>query len=111
MLALIWPGNVFERRLIEAYISQHGCDPVTREDLGLEDLLAINSADITRPRPPTFPSIPSLLSEFQKEWDALALETFNLRQQLQQTRQELSDALYQLAARVTVTQEAYASTP
>ena len=48
-----------------------------------------------KPRPPTLTSIPSLLSVLQNEWDALALETFALRQHLTQTRQELSNALYE----------------
>ena len=47
------------------------------------------------PRPPALTSIPSLLSVFQNEWDALALETFRLRQHLTQVRQELSNALYE----------------
>ena len=95
-------GNVFEKRLIESYINEHGSDPLTQEELSVEDLLEVKSARVTRPRPPTFTSIPSLLSEFQKEWDAVALETFNLRQQLQQTRQELSTTLYQNDAAVRV---------
>lgn len=88
-------GNVFEKRLIEAYIQENGKDPVTGEDLSSEDLINLKTSRIVRPRPPALTSIPSLLSSFQNEWDALALETFTLRQHLTQTRQELSTALYE----------------
>ncbi|KAI9768209.1 MAG: hypothetical protein M1840_005039 [Geoglossum simile] len=95
-------GNVFEKRLIEAYIADNGKDPLTGEELTLDDLVDLKSARVVRPRPPTLTSIPSLLSVFQNEWDALALETYSLRQQLAQTRQELSTALYQHDAAVRV---------
>ncbi|KAL8951353.1 MAG: hypothetical protein Q9222_002673 [Ikaeria aurantiellina] len=95
-------GNVFEKRLIEAYITENGRDPVTDEDLSTEDLVELKASRIIRPRPPTLTSIPSLLSVFQNEWDALALEAYTLRQQLTQTRQELSTALYQHDAAVRV---------
>lgn len=95
-------GRVFEKRLIEAYIAEHGKDPVNGEDLSTEDLIDVKSDHVVRPRPPTLTSIPSLLSVFQEEWDALALETFSLRQVLSQTRQELSSALYQHDAAVRV---------
>lgn len=88
-------GNVFEKRLIEAHIAEHHTDPVTSEDLSADDLIELKSARVVRPRPPTLTSIPSLLHAFQTEWDAIALETFTLKQQLAQTRQELSTALYQ----------------
>ena len=88
-------GNVFERRLIEAHIAEHHTDPVTGEDLSIEDLIELKSSRIVTPRPPNLTSIPSLLSAFQNEWDAIVLETFTLKQQLAQTRQELSTALYQ----------------
>lgn len=68
---------------------------MTGEELTVEDLIDLKSARIVRPRPPTLTSIPSLLSVFQSEWDALALETFTLRQHLTQTRQELSSVLYE----------------
>lgn len=95
-------GNVFEKRLIEAYISENGTDPVTGEELTVEDLVELKSSRTVRPRPPTLTSIPSLLSIFQNEWDALALETHTLRQHLMQTRQELSRALYEHDAAVRV---------
>lgn len=53
------------------------------------------AAHTVRPRPPELTSIPSLLATFQNEWDALTLESHSLQQQLIQTRQELSTALYQ----------------
>lgn len=93
---------MFEKRLIEAYVSENGTDPVTNEELSTDDLIDLKSARVVRPRPPTLTSIPSLLSVFQTEWDALTLETYTLRQQLAQTRQELSTALYQHDAAVRV---------
>jgi len=95
-------GQVFEKRLIEAYITEHGKEPVTGEDLSVDDLVQLRTPRIVRPRPPTLTSIPSLLGIFQEEWDALALETYTLRQTLVQTRQELSTALYQHDAAVRV---------
>ncbi|KAL4920565.1 WD40-repeat-containing domain protein [Aspergillus aurantiobrunneus] len=95
-------GSVFEKRLIEAYLAENGKDPVTGDELSTDDLIVVKSQRVVRPRPPTLTSIPSLLSVFQEEWDALALETYTLRQTLAQTRQELSAALYQHDAAVRV---------
>ncbi|KAI5811029.1 WD40-repeat-containing domain protein [Peziza echinospora] len=95
-------GTVYEKRLIEAYIAEHGKDPLTGEELSTDDLIELKTARTVRPRPPTLTSIPSLLSVFQNEWDALALQQYTLQQQLNQTRQELSTALYQNDAAVRV---------
>ena len=88
--------------MIEAYISENGTDPTTGEELTVEDLIELKTSRTVRPRPPTLTSIPSLLGVFQQEWDALALETYTLKQTLTQTRQELSTALYQHDAAVRV---------
>ena len=101
-MKLMTSGHVFEKRLIEAYIAENGKDPVTGEELTLDELVELKSSRTVRPRPPTLTSIPSLLSVFQNEWDALALETYTLRQHLTQTRQELSRALYEHDAAVRV---------
>jgi len=88
--------------LIEAYITENHKDPVNGEDLEISDLIDLKSSRIVVPRPPTLTSVPSLLQTFQNEWDALALESFTIRQQLQQTRQELATALYQNDAAIRV---------
>ncbi|KIV93288.1 hypothetical protein PV10_04514 [Exophiala mesophila] len=88
-------GNVYEKRLIEAYVTENGTEPTTGEALSIEDLVNLKSPATVRPRPPTLTSIPALLSVFQEEWDSLALQTYTLQQNLNQTRQELSTALYQ----------------
>ncbi|KAF4831095.1 Pre-mRNA-processing factor 19 [Colletotrichum tropicale] len=95
-------GTVFEKRLIEKYIEENGTEPVTGEALTADDLLPLTQSHIVRPRPPTLTSIPALLATFQNEWDALALETFNVKEQLARTREELATALYQHDAAVRV---------
>jgi pre-mRNA-processing factor 19 len=107
---------VFEKHLLETYLAQHQTDPVTNEPATVEDYVELKGKsphfpqtlprvpEIARPRPANLTSLPSLLSVFQTEWDAIALETFTLRKQLLETRQELSTALYQhdAACRVIV---------
>ena len=55
--------------------------------------LAANKA--VKPRAINATSIPGLLTTFQNEWDALMLESFTVKKQLGDVRQELSQALYQ----------------
>ncbi len=88
-------GAIFERRLVVKYIAEHGTDPVSNEALTEADLITVKTTPgIVRPRPPSATSIPALLASFQNEWDALMLETFELRQKYREARQELTGALY-----------------
>ncbi|GBE62297.1 pre-mRNA-processing factor [Babesia ovata] len=48
-----------------------------------------------QPRPASATSIPGLLSLFQSEWDALALETYNLRTHASTVRKQLCQSLYE----------------
>ncbi|KIY65892.1 nuclear matrix protein NMP200 [Cylindrobasidium torrendii FP15055 ss-10] len=87
--------KVYERRLIVKYINENGTDPVTGDKLEESDLIAIDASPSTAPpRAPTHTSVPALLTSMQNEWDALMLEMFALKQQYNNTRQELSVALY-----------------
>ncbi|KAM9903134.1 hypothetical protein OXX69_008047 [Metschnikowia pulcherrima] len=98
-------GGVFDRKLAQTYVSTSGKDPLNDEPLSVEELIPIANGGVpvvTPPKPASFHSIPTMLAAFQNEWDALALEVFTLRKQLQSTREELSMALYRYDAAVRV---------
>lgn len=88
-------GHLYERRLAEKAIQETGKDPITGEDVAVDDLVSVKSNKGVKPRPSPATSIPGLLGLFQNEWDALMLESHTLRQSLSTVRQELSHALYQ----------------
>ena len=87
-------GFLYEKRLIEKYIEEHGTEP-SGDAITTDDLLPLKTDRIVRPRPPTLTSIPALLATFQNEWDSVALGTRTLMEELARTREELSTALYQ----------------
>eukprot|EP00889_Picochlorum_renovo_P005228 jgi/Picre1/32258/NNA_007604.t1 len=53
-------------------------------------------------RPESACSVPGLLTLLQNEWDSVVLELYQTRKSLQETRQELSHALYQQDAATRV---------
>ncbi|KAJ2144397.1 hypothetical protein IW136_001360 [Coemansia sp. RSA 678] len=89
-------GRIYEKRILLKYMEEHGREPQTEHALSADDMISVDGAPpVVRPRPPTLTSVPALLSTFQNEWDAVVLETFALKQQYEQVRRELSQALYQ----------------
>ncbi|GMI19683.1 hypothetical protein TeGR_g9519 [Tetraparma gracilis] len=98
-------GNVFEKKLLVSLLQMNGgvC-PLTNAPLSESDLLPLN-ASATAPSAPSSASgagFPALLGTLQSEWDSLMLETYQLRLSLEETRAELSQALYQNDAAVRV---------
>lgn len=85
-------GRVFERSVIEEYIKEHGKDPVSGDSLSTSDLIAIDTQPLL-PKSVKNASIPGLLMSLQSEYNALVLEGYELRHELQQTRADLSSAL------------------
>lgn len=88
-------GAIFEKRLILKYLDENKVDPISGKEMTADDLIEVKTTQIVKPKLPSASSIPALLKSLQDEWDAIVLHSFNLRQQLQTTRQELSYALYQ----------------
>eukprot|EP01137_Pigoraptor_chileana_P016885 Opistho-2@6141 len=89
-------GHIYERRVLEKYLADNGTDPVTGQSMGGDDIIAVKpTKPAVRPRPPTATSIPALLKTFQDEWDAVMLESYTLKLQLETVRQQLSQTLYE----------------
>ncbi|KAN0066133.1 hypothetical protein ACQY0O_000227 [Thecaphora frezii] len=88
-------GLVYEQRLIAKYVEENGKDPVTGDELQMDDLIEIKSSPrAAAPRPPQHSSIPSLLTTLQNEYDAIIMESFTLKKHYDNLRQELAHALY-----------------
>ena len=88
-------GHIFEQSVVEKYIETTGKCPVTSEPMELSDLLPVKTTTTTKPRNLAATSIPGMLQLFQNEWDAVMLECFTLKQQLETVRQELGRSLYE----------------
>jgi pre-mRNA-processing factor 19 len=92
--------KIYERSLIEKHIAATGTDPsLPNTQLAVEDLVPIDLSSanngVSPPRLPEAASIPILLSALQNEFDASALEIFNLRNELANARKELAQMMYQ----------------
>ena len=95
--------QVFEKSLVVKIIKEIGLCPVTNEPLSLDDLIDVQvSSTVPAVKPDAAGSIPQLLAALQSEYDANALEMYSLRKTLHETRQELSETLYQLDAATRV---------
>eukprot|EP00581_Thalassiosira_minuscula_P011201 CAMPEP_0183720766 /NCGR_PEP_ID=MMETSP0737-20130205/13289_1 /TAXON_ID=385413 /ORGANISM="Thalassiosira miniscula, Strain CCMP1093" /LENGTH=590 /DNA_ID=CAMNT_0025950687 /DNA_START=15 /DNA_END=1787 /DNA_ORIENTATION=- len=111
--AVVTPsGYVCSRKLLLTKLSENGgVDPfdasgTRRLDesnlVELQSAAAGNNGVAAPPRPPKATSLPSLLGMLQNEFDAVLLELYDTRKALEETRRELSSALYQNDAAVRV---------
>ncbi|KAK9476205.1 Prp19/Pso4-like-domain-containing protein [Lipomyces japonicus] len=87
-------GGIFEKAAIEEYILQNNQDPLNGEPLSELDLIEVNNDHTVASKSAPLQSIPSLLHTFGSEYDSLALENFELKKKLLETKKELSSTLY-----------------
>ncbi|KAL1410621.1 hypothetical protein Q8F55_004638 [Vanrija albida] len=88
-------GTVYEKALIERYIEENGTDPISGEALTKDDLIDVKAKPSTLPpRASNQTSIPALLTALQSEYDAIMLESLEIKKAFQASKQELANALY-----------------
>ena len=91
-------GFIFERRLIEQVISESGLCPITKSPLSIEDLRPIMQSSNNKAMPMDASSVPSLIRMFEKQWDLLMVDSFDLKSQHSAAQEELAKALYEQEA-------------
>ena len=91
-------GSLYEKTLIEAYIEEHGRDPIKGETLTKEDLLQLSGSPFVKPRNPAETSIPNCLVTLQNEWDAVMIELFEYKKRNFELQKQLTNALYEADA-------------
>eukprot|EP00388_Colpodella_angusta_P047436 GDKK01072699.1.p1 GENE.GDKK01072699.1~~GDKK01072699.1.p1 ORF type:complete len:524 (-),score=127.14 GDKK01072699.1:109-1680(-) len=89
-------GYVYEKRLLLKALSTNDSKcPITDKHINSDDLIDVKVNKSVKPRPPSCQSVPGLLGALQNEWDAMMLESFELRKYVESIRQQLSHTLYQ----------------
>ncbi|MGK3737967.1 MAG: pre-mRNA-processing factor 19 [Bacillariaceae sp.] len=100
-------GHICIKRLLLTKLSENGgLDPFeSKLPLSEDQLVTLQtpgSGGSMAPPRPQATSLPNLLGLLQKEYDAMVLELFDTRKTLEETRRELSQALYQNDAAIRV---------
>lgn len=93
-------GYIFERRLIERIISETGLCPITGSPLSMEELRPVHSTSSNTAVPVDSSSLPGLMDMFQKEWDRLLIESYEVKSQLSAAKEELAKLVYENEAAV-----------
>ena len=103
-------GHICIKRLLLTKMAENGgLDPfetIRQLPLSEDQLVTLNSTSSTAasaaPPRPQATSLPNMLGLIQTEYDALVVELFDTRKALEETRRELSQALYQNDAAIRV---------
>lgn len=101
-------GHICLKRLILTKLSENeGIDPFSYSarplsECDLVTLQTSNKRASTPTSPPSASSFSGTLQQLAKEYDSIVLELFDTRKALQETRRELSQALYQNDAAIRV---------
>jgi len=95
-------GHIYEKRIIEKYLSNFGKCPITSNSMSLDDLVKVNTQMFSRPKTTKENSIPGLFSNLQNQMENILAETYELKNKVDSGREELTHSLYQYDASLRV---------
>jgi len=87
-------GSVYERKHIERYIQENGCDPETKRALSKDELIVIKQSPKVTPAEPNAMSISSIIKSLRDEYDATVLYNAKMQKDVRSNNGELTDQLY-----------------
>lgn len=95
-------GHVFEKNIIEKYISNFGKCPISQNPMTENDIIKLNTQKFQIPKTIKENSVGGLFSDLQDGMQNLLKETYDLKKQVDNGREELSHSLYQYDASLRV---------
>jgi pre-mRNA-processing factor 19 len=102
--AVVTPsGRICLKSLLLSKLADNGgSDPFSGQPLDEDQLISLSNSSTIIPPRPSASSVPEILKLLNTEYSNLVLELFDTRKLLEETRMELSQALYQNDAAVRV---------
>lgn len=95
-------GGVYEKKVIERWISENGNDPDTKEALSKDQLILMKQSPKVTPVPPHSMTISSIIKTLRDEYDATVLCNAKLMKDNNGNNAELIEQLYSHDAAVRV---------
>ncbi len=95
-------GHIYEKRLIEKYLQNFGKCPITSNPMTIEDLITVNTNIFSKPKTTKENSLPGLFSNLEVQMENVLSETFQLKNKVDSSREELTHSLYQYDASLRV---------
>jgi len=95
-------GHIYEKKIIEKYITNFGKCPITSNPMTTEDLIKVNTQLFSKPKSTKENSLPGLFSQLETQMENVLSETYQLKQKVDSSREELTHSLYQNDASLRV---------
>lgn len=95
-------GHIYEKKIIEKYLTNFGKCPVTSNPMSSDDLIKVNTQIFSKPKTTKENSLPGLFGQLENQMENVLSETYQLKEKVDSSREELTHSLYQYDASLRV---------